>query len=74
MLAVDDSKKTANCQFCGEAFIVHKAINHYNTYNITNNNTNHNYGEGAVVNVYEDNLRILLLKQEIMGVTEILCD
>ena len=54
MLAVDDSKKAANCQFCGEAFIVQEAINNYNTYNITNNNTTHNYGEGSVVNVYED--------------------
>ena len=42
MLAVDDSKKAANCQFCGEAFIVQEAINNYNTYNITNNNTTHN--------------------------------
>ena len=54
MLAVDDSKKAAVCQFCGEAFIVQEAINNYITNNITNNTTNHNYGEGAVVNVYED--------------------
>lgn len=54
MLAVDDSKKAVNCQFCGEAFIVQEAINNYITNNITNNTTNHNYGDGAVVNVYED--------------------
>ena len=53
MLAVDDSKKAAVCQFCGEAFIVQEAINNYITNNITNNNTTHNYGEGAVVNVYD---------------------
>lgn len=54
MLAVDDSKKAAVCQFCGEAFIVQEAINNYITNNITNNNTTHNYGDGATVNVYED--------------------
>ena len=55
MLAVDDSKKAAVCQFCGEAFIVQEAINNYITNNITNNNTTHNYGDGAVVNIYDDN-------------------
>ncbi len=60
MLAVDDSKKAAVCQFCGEAFIVREAVNNYNTYNTTNNNynttnqTSHNYSDGTVVNVYED--------------------
>ena len=29
MLAVDDSKKVAVCQFCSEAFIVQEAINNY---------------------------------------------
>ena len=33
-LSVDDSKEAMVCQFCGEAFIVEKAINNYN---ITNN-------------------------------------
>ena len=54
MLAVDDSKKAAVCQFCGDAFIVQEAINNYNTYNITNNTTNQNFGEGAVVNIFEN--------------------
>ncbi len=60
MLAVDDSKKAAMCQFCGEAFIVQEAVNNYNTYNTTNNTynndnrTTHNYSDGTVVNVYED--------------------
>ena len=54
MLAVDDRKKAANCQFCGEAFIVQEAVNNYITNTITNNNTTHNYGEGAVVNIYEN--------------------
>lgn len=50
ILAVDDNLKAAVCQFCNNAFIVQEAVNNYNTYNITN----HNYGEGAVVNVYEN--------------------
>ena len=54
MLAVDDSKKAANCQFCGEAFIVQEAVINNNTYNNYDNRTTHNYGDGAVVNVYED--------------------
>ena len=67
MLAVDDSKKAAVCQFCGEAFIVQEAINNYITNNITNNNTTHNYGEGAVVNVYENQNSVFsLLKRAFM--------
>lgn len=56
MLAVNADKKAAICQFCGEAFIVQEAINNYNTYNetVNNYNTTHQYGEGSVVNVYED--------------------
>ena len=65
MLAVDDSKKAANCQFCGKAFIVQDAVNNYNTYNTYN--TNHNYGEGAVVNVYENQNSVSsLLKRAFM--------
>lgn len=55
-LAVDDNQKAAVCQFCGEAFIVQEAVNNYITNNITNNNidnsVSHNYGAGAVVNIY----------------------
>ena len=54
MLAVDDSKKAAVCQFCGEAFIVQEAIINNNTYVTNDNRTTHNYGEGTVVNVYEN--------------------
>ncbi len=50
MLAVDNSKKAAICQFCGNAFIVEEAVNNY----ITNNITNNNFGEGAIVNIYAD--------------------
>ena len=56
MLAVDEEKRLAVCQFCGEPFVVQEAVNNYNTYNTTNNNynTTHNYGDGTTVNVYED--------------------
>lgn len=56
LIEVDSDKKSANCQFCGNAFIVEEAVNNFNTYfNITNNyNTTNNYGDGTVVNVYED--------------------
>ena len=50
MLAVDNSKKAAVCQFCGEPFVIEDTIINNNTYNTTN----HNYGDGAVVNVYEN--------------------
>ena len=66
MLAVDDSKKAAVCQFCSEAFIVQDAINNYNTYNITNNNTTHNYGDGAVVNIYEDKSKDFVIEAGVL--------
>ena len=66
MLAVDDSKKAAMCQFCGEAFIVQEAVNNYVTNNITNNTTNHNYGEGAVVNIYEDNSKDFVIEAGVL--------
>ena len=66
MLAVDDSKKAAVCQFCGEAFIVQEAINNYITNNITNNNTTHNYGEGAIVNLYEDTTKDFIIEAGVL--------
>ena len=39
-LTVDDGKKAAVCQFCGEAFIVEEAVNNYITNHITNNTVN----------------------------------
>ena len=68
MLAVDADKKAAVCQFCCEAFIVQEAINNYNTYNTTNNTydnrTTHNYGDGTVVNVYEDQNKDFVIEAE----------
>ncbi len=56
LIEVNSEKKAANCQHCGNAFIVEDAINTFNTYyNISGDYTaNHNYGEGSVVNIYED--------------------
>jgi tetratricopeptide (TPR) repeat protein len=53
---VDSEKRLGICQHCGNPFVVEEAVQTFNTYyNTTNNyNTNHNYGEGAVVNVYEN--------------------
>lgn len=68
MLAVDADKKAAVCQFCGEAFIVQEAVNNYNTYNTTNNNynTTHQYGDGAVVNVYEDKSKDFVIEAGVL--------
>lgn len=57
-IKVESEKKLGVCEYCGEPFVVEDAINnftnYYTTNYITNNNTTHNYGDGAVVNVYED--------------------
>lgn len=66
MLAVDADKKAAVCQFCGEPFIVQEAINNYNTYNTTNYNTTHQYGDGAVVNVYEDKNKDFIIESGVL--------
>lgn len=43
LLNIDSSKEAAVCQSCGNAFVVEKAINHYNTYNsVVNNITSDN--------------------------------
>lgn len=56
-IKVDSEKKLGVCENCGEPFVVEDAINnftnYYTTNYITNNNTTHNYGDGAVVNIYE---------------------
>ena len=64
LIEVDSEKKAANCKFWGCAFIVDEAINNFNTYfNITYNlNTTHNYGDGAVVNVYEDKTKDFVIE------------
>lgn len=54
ILAVDNDQKAAICQFCGKPYIVEEAVNNYITYNVTNNVTNQNFGEGAVVHIHEE--------------------
>ena len=56
LVEVDNEKRAGLCQHCGEAFVVEDAIQTFNTYyqTINNYNTTHNYGDGTIVNVYED--------------------
>lgn len=65
MLAVDDTKKAAVCQFCGDAFVVEEAVNNYITNNITNNTVNNNIGDGAIVNVYEQSKSVSALLERV---------
>lgn len=60
LVEVNNEKRAAICQHCGEAFTIEDAVQNFNTYyNTTNNynsttNNTHNYSDGAVVNVYQD--------------------
>ena len=60
LVEVDNEKRAGLCQHCGEAFTIEDAVQNFNTYyNTTNNynsttNSTHNYGDGAVVNIYEN--------------------
>lgn len=56
LVEVDSDKRAGLCQHCGQPFVIEDAIQTFNTYYQTTNNynTTHNYGDGAVVNVYED--------------------
>lgn len=56
LVEVDSEKRAGLCQHCRQPFVVEDAIQTFNTYFQTTNNynTTHNYGDGAVVNVYED--------------------
>lgn len=50
-LEIDSSKEAAICPFCNTPFITEKAINHYNTTNVTNIENLH----ADVVNILDDN-------------------
>ena len=50
-LKVDNKQEAAVCEFCGSAFIVEKAINNYNTYNV---NLNDFSGANVVINNQAD--------------------
>lgn len=56
LIEVDNEKRAGLCLHCGQPFVVEDAIKTFNVcYNVSGNFTaNHNYGEGTVVNIYED--------------------
>ena len=56
LVEVDNEKRAGICLHCGNPFVVEDAIKTFNIcYNVSGDFTaNHNYSEGAVVNIYED--------------------
>ena len=68
LVEVDNEKRAGLCQHCGEPFVVEDAIQTFNTYYQTTNNynTTHNYGEGAVVNVYEDTKKDFVIEAGVL--------
>ena len=62
---VDSEKRAGLCQHCNQPFVVEDAIQTFNTYYNTNNITHHNYGDGAVVNVYENQKSVSALIERI---------
>lgn len=69
-IKVESEKKLGVCEHCREPFVVEDAINnftnYYTTNYITNNNTTHNYGDGAVVNVYEDHNKDFVIEAGVL--------
>lgn len=57
-IKVESEKKLGVCENCGQPFVVEEAINNFTNFYevnyITNNNTTNNYGDGTVVNIYEN--------------------
>ena len=65
---VDNEKRLGVCQHCGQPYVVEEAIQTFNTYyNITTiYNTTNNYGDGAVVNVYEDKTKDFVIEAGVL--------
>lgn len=65
LVEVDNEKRAGLCQHCGQPFVIEDAIQTFNTYYQTTNNynTTHNYGDGAVINVYENKNSISALME-----------
>ena len=68
LVEVDNAKRAGLCQHCGQPFVVEDAIQTFNTYYQTTNNynTTHNYGDGAVVNVYEDTKKDFVIEAGVL--------
>lgn len=76
LVEVDNEKRAGLCQHCGQPFVVEDAIQTFNTYYQTTNNYNvnsnvdnssvHNYSDGTVVNVYEDNNKDFVIEAGIL--------
>lgn len=68
LVEVDNEKRAGLCQHCGQPFVVEDAIQTFNTYYQTTNNynTTHNYGDGAVVNVYEDKSKDFVIEAGVL--------
>lgn len=68
LVEVDNEKRAGLCQHCGQPFVVEDAIQTFNTYYQTTNNynTTYNYGDGAVVNVYEDKSKDFVIEAGVL--------
>lgn len=69
-IKVESEKKLGVCENCGQPFVVEEAINNFTNYYevnyITNNNTTNNYGEGAVVNIYESENKDFIIEAGVL--------
>ena len=68
LVEVDNEKRAGLCQHCRQPFVIEDAIQTFNTYYQTTNNynTTHNYGDGTVVNVYEDNSKDFIIEAGVL--------
>lgn len=66
LVEVDNEKRAGLCKYCGQPFVVEDAVQIFNTYFNTNNITNHNYSEGAVVNIYEDKSKDFVIEAGVL--------
>lgn len=55
LLNIDSGREAAVCESCGNAFVVEKAINNYNTYNSVVNNIS---GDNVVINIESEKERL----------------
>lgn len=69
-IKVESEKKLAVCENCGQPFVVEEAINNFTNFYevnyITNNNTTNNYGDGTVVNIYENDNKEFIVEAGVL--------